>query len=298
MASLFLQEGNAPIVKVRPLAIFSILDSYRRRNKGQPKVVGTLMGQKVNNIIEIRSAFAVRYSEDESINIGGEYMAQMLALKMSVSDDEVLGSFATTTPREGKLSLTMSYISSFYKDTYGTDLIHLVVDTEMTDMHVGVTAYVEKQLKLSRGKSLCATFQQVKVVFMHETAEKASIDFMMKNLSLSAAKTPAESDALITQNDVKNLETSMQRLLEMLETVSEYVDKASKDPSMRDGSIGYMIETALSSVPRINPAAFNKMFNDSLQDMLMITYLTNLMRTQLAIADKLATCDRMLDECA
>ena len=45
----------------------------------------------------------------------------------------------------------------------------------------------------------------------------------------------------------------------------------------------------------INPEAFDKMFNDSLQDMLMITYLTNLMRAQLAIADKLADCDRMLE---
>ena len=81
----------------------------------------------------------------------------------------------------------------------------------------------------------------------------------------------------------------------MLERVSAYVNEATSNPDKRDSSVGYLIESALSSVPRINPEQFDKMFNNSLQDMLMITYLTNLMRAQLAIADKLSDCDRLLE---
>ena len=296
MSSLFLQEGQAPTVKVRPLVVFSILDAFRRRDPDCELVLGTLLGQRVNNIIEVRDAFAVPFHKGvQKQFIGEEYAQEMLALKQSVSNDEVVGSFATTVSGQGKLNLTMSQISTFYQATYNnSDLIHLVVDTEMTDLRIGVTGYVQKHLKL-QDRLLASSFQQVKVAIANRSEVKSTVDFMMKNLKLNATDL-TESNANLVRNDMKNLENSIQRLLELLETVSDYAEKARVNPDARDGSLGYLIESALSSVPRINPAAFHKMFNDSLQDMLMITYLSNLMRAQVAVADKLAICDRMLEE--
>lgn len=46
---------------------------------------------------------------------------------------------------------------------------------------------------------------------------------------------------------------------------------------------------AAAAVPSVDPRVFDKMFNDSLQDLLMIVYLSQLTRTQLAIAEKLTT---------
>ena len=77
MTSLFLQEGKAPTVKVHPGVIFSILDHYRRRNTGSRRVVGTLLGNKVNNIIEVQTCFAVPYGRGQ-ISIGGTYNQQMV----------------------------------------------------------------------------------------------------------------------------------------------------------------------------------------------------------------------------
>ena len=133
MSSLFLQEGQAPTVKVRPLVVFSILDAFRRRDPDCELVLGTLLGQRVNNIIEVRDAFAVPFHKGvQKQFIGEEYAQEMLALKQSVSNDEVVGSFATTVSGQGKLNLTMSQISTFYQATYNNSyLIHLVVDTEM-----------------------------------------------------------------------------------------------------------------------------------------------------------------------
>ena len=91
MTSLFLQEGKAPTVKVHPVVIFTILDHYRRRNTGSRRVVGTLLGNKVNNIIEVESCFAVPHTEDDQISIGGTYNQQMVALKTSVNDLKSLG---------------------------------------------------------------------------------------------------------------------------------------------------------------------------------------------------------------
>jgi len=44
---------------------------------------------------------------------------------------------------------------------------------------------------------------------------------------------------------------------------------------------------SIGSIQKIDVAAFEKMFNNSLQDLLMVTYLANLSRTQLVLAERL-----------
>ena len=298
MASLFLQEGKAPTVKVHPVVIFTILDHYRRRNTGSKRVVGTLLGNKVNNIIEVESCFAVPHTEDDQISIGGTYNQQMVALKTSVNDLEVVGWYATALDGE-----TMGFTSAILHGYYERDLsivnpIHLLVDAQLASEHLSVRAFVCNTLTLGNSK-LAANCQEVKTVILSGASEKTAVDFMLKSVanqnSVDGGDAQDPQDQRIVNSNIKTLERSIVRLLAMLERVAAYVNEATSNPDKRDSSIGYLIESAISSVPRINPEAFDKMFNDSLQDMLMITYLTNLMRAQLAIADKLADCDRMLE---
>lgn len=54
-----------------------------------------------------------------------------------------------------------------------------------------------------------------------------------------------------------------------------------------DEEIGRAIMTALACVPQLDPVVFEHMFHNNLQDLLMIVYLSNLTRTQLALADKI-----------
>jgi translation initiation factor 3 subunit F len=53
--------------------------------------------------------------------------------------------------------------------------------------------------------------------------------------------------------------------------------------------IGRYLSDTVAAIPYISPEDFDKMFEDNMQDMLLLMYLSNLMRTQLAIADKLGT---------
>jgi translation initiation factor 3 subunit F len=297
MTSLFLQEGKAPTVKVHPVVIFSILDHYRRRNTGAKRVVGTLLGNKVNNIIEVQACFAVPHTEEGQISIGGTYNQQMVALKTAVNNLEVVGWYATGVDGE-----TMGFTSAILHGYYERELsivnpIHLLVDAELTSSELSVRTFVCNTLTLGKEK-LAANCQEVKTVILSDSTEKTAVDFMMKNVASINSDDNSNNnntDPKIVENNIKTLERSITRLLNMLERVSTYVNEATNNPDKRDSSVGYLIESALSSVPRINPAQFDKMFNSSLQDMLMITYLTNLMRAQLAIADKLSDCDRLLE---
>jgi len=98
--------------------------------------------------------------------------------------------------------------------------------------------------------------------------------------NVNALSTPEEANGM-------GLQCSMEKLLSMLETASEYIGKVVDGEVEADDAIGRQIADTLSSVPRIRPEMFDKMFNDSLQDLLMVTYLSNITRTQLTISEKL-----------
>ena len=60
--------GSATCIKqvyVHPVALFTIVDSYERRNEDARRVVGTLLGTSSNGIVEIRSCFTVPHIETQ-----------------------------------------------------------------------------------------------------------------------------------------------------------------------------------------------------------------------------------------
>ena len=64
------------------------------------------------------------------------------------------------------------------------------------------------------------------------------------------------------------------------------VQAGRKEPNFE---IGRYLSDTISAIPYISPDEFDKLFEDNMQDMLLVMYLSSLMRTQLAIADKLGT---------
>ena len=55
---------NSTKVAVTPTVLLSICDSYVRRNEGQQRVIGTLLGTvDENGLIDVRNSYAVPHNE-------------------------------------------------------------------------------------------------------------------------------------------------------------------------------------------------------------------------------------------
>jgi translation initiation factor 3 subunit F len=55
--------------QVHPLVLFNILDHYIRRNEGQDRVIGTLLGTKTGSqTVTITNSFPVPHSEGEQVS--------------------------------------------------------------------------------------------------------------------------------------------------------------------------------------------------------------------------------------
>lgn len=51
-------------VSVHPVALFSICDAYIRRNQGQGRVIGTLLGSITDGVFEVKGCYVVPHTEN------------------------------------------------------------------------------------------------------------------------------------------------------------------------------------------------------------------------------------------
>jgi len=75
-----------------------------------------------------------------------------------------------------------------------------------------------------------------------------------------------------------------------VETVSGFVDGvlANGAPASKaDDDTGRRIADTLASVPHLRADDFERIFNNNLQDLLMVSYLASFTKSQLAIAERL-----------
>jgi len=86
---------------------------------------------------------------------------------------------------------------------------------------------------------------------------------------------------------VKSLELSLKNLLGMVDTVQDYVNKVLEGKVNGDSRVGRFLADTVSSLPRVDSLLLENIFNSSLQDLLLVVYLSNLTRTQLLLSEKL-----------
>lgn len=75
----------------------------------------------------------------------------------------------------------------------------------------------------------------------------------------------------------------------MLKQVLQYVDEVVEGQRPGDPAVCRFLADALATVPHFKASDFQQLFNSEVQDVLLITYLSNLVRTQVALGEKLGT---------
>lgn len=216
---------------------------------------------------------------------------------------------------------TSSLIHEFYAGECD-DPIHLVVDTSMSNAR-GVPLRAFRCVPLTvQGMSLANVFHEVRCSISSgrnsgaeepeyytgcSVAERIVMDKMTKGVQAQAASgvDNAHSNGLILisgdtsgmtdTTSIQSLEGAMQKLLGLLEEASDFVDGviATPDAATLNEEIGRKLADTISEVPVVIDDAgcaadtFDTMINNNMQDLLMVSYLSDLTKTQLSVAEKL-----------
>lgn len=277
--ALYLSTDNSVKCKLHPIVGLGIIDHYMRRPEGQDKVIGTLMGMRspAGEIIEIRNCFPVPHSEtDDSVAIDMVFHKTMVELHKRVCPDEaVVGWYATGSAITDHSLL----IHDFFGGQSTGHPVLVTLDTQLGDGHMGIRAYTSSMLVLD-GAALGTQFHPVEVIMQSTDAEKIGLDLMRRTLYEASGTVRVPSEAA-------NLDRSMAVLGERLGAVTEYVDAVLAGRTAPNPALGRFLMEGLAAVPRMQADEYGRLFEAGLRDLLMVTYVADLIRSQLYLGERI-----------
>jgi len=279
--------SSSPVLccRVQPVVILNILDHFIRRNDGA-NAIGTLLGIISEGVVEIKNCFPVPHNDTEQVAVDQEFLHNMLDLHHKVNPKEnIVGWYSTVSAITDS---TVIFHEFFGKETATTTVagavtyppIHLNVDTNLSNCTLSVKACMSTTVILGE-RQFGNQFLPLPVEIQTNDTEKIAVDILRKgSLSVSGKAAPLVSE-------LQGLESSLKKLLEMLDKISEYVNSVLSDKKPGDNAVGRFLIDAVSALPKLEASTLEKMFDNNLQDLLLVVYLANLTRTQLQLSDKL-----------
>lgn len=274
--------------RIHPVAIVRILNSFVRRQEGAHRTIGTLVGTiSEGSILDITGAFPVVHKDTEDgVLMDQEYHKNMLALHQKASPRElVVGWFSTGD----EIVNSSASIHNFYctKESMFTPTsvlpgpIHLLVNTSLEQASFSAKAFVN--VKTNVAESLLQ-FREVPMQLQASPAEQSGISQLMQ-----ARRATREAASTGKLNDIATIDGfggGLKELLALFRRMQEYVRAVQSGAIEGDLAVGRGLTAQLCSEPIIDTEAVASVCNSSLQDALMVVYLSNLTRSQINIAEK------------
>ncbi|KZZ97242.1 Mov34/MPN/PAD-1 [Ascosphaera apis ARSEF 7405] len=284
--------STAPLnVAIQPQAIFSILDHALRRNDDQKRVIGTLLGTRSEDgtEIEIRNCFAVGHTEAaDQVEVDMDYQKQMLALHLKANPREVLVGWYATSPELDMFSaLIQNFYSSQGEGTWPHPAVHLTISTE-PGKDIQTRTYISAPVGVTAERSAdSAAFIPVPYEIRYGEADKSGLE------AIAAARDSEDRSASLF-TDIGILEKSIEEVIDMIDRVSKYVDAVMDEEAPASTALGQFLLNTLALAPKVDPAQIEADFNTHIQDVLVVSYLANTIRTQMELSNRLATAQLTL----
>ncbi|KAK0741089.1 eukaryotic translation initiation factor 3 subunit F [Schizothecium vesticola] len=289
--ALGFSASSAPLtVNIQPQAVFSILDHAVRRDirdTQSTRVIGALVGVRSEDgaEVEVRSCFAIPHTENEDqVEVDVEYQKNMLALTLKASPRETLLGWYTTSHELNSFSaLIQNFFASPDTGTFPHPAVHLTISTE-AGAAIETKTYISAPVAVNaeRAAESCL-FIEVPHKLLFSDAERTALG------SVTAAAEAGDARSAPIVSDIENLTQSLETVSGLLERVSAYVSEVLDEERDGNQALGQYLMNALSLTPKVDGTAIEHDFNNHIQDVLMVSYLANSIRTQIDLAQRLAT---------
>lgn len=219
------------------------------------------------------------------MSVDVDYLRTMYALHRRAYPKDVIVGWYATAPELNNLSALMH---DFYANSEGVfpyPPVHMVVPTYTEGTAAGrdlsVTTYISAPVGINpeKTKGSCL-FVPIPNEIKYSEVEKSGLEAIAQ-----AKDVPSRTFSLVS--DIKALETSVVEVIEMLERVSAYVSSVISGSAPGSVAIGKYLLKNLCLVPSVSTDNLEKLFNSHLQDVLMVVYLANTVKTQLQLSSRL-----------
>uniref|UniRef100_A0A1L8DSB2 Eukaryotic translation initiation factor 3 subunit F n=1 Tax=Nyssomyia neivai TaxID=330878 RepID=A0A1L8DSB2_9DIPT len=267
-------------VRVHPVVLFQIVDAYERRNADSQRVIGTLLGTADKGIVEVTNCFCVPHKEhDDQVEAELGYAHEVYDLNRRVNASElIVGWWATGNEVTNHSSVIHEYYSRECNNP-----VHVTVDTSLQGLRMGLKAFVCVSLGVPGGKS-GNMFTPINIEITSYAPETVGLQLCQKTIALSNS---SRSRAVQPMMDLAQVAEAAHKLLGLLDQVLVYVEDVLSNKQQPDNSVGRALLDLIHSVPNMSSDQFAQMFNSNVKDLLMVVTLSQLIKTQLQLNEKL-----------
>ncbi|GFR91295.1 eukaryotic translation initiation factor 3 subunit F [Elysia marginata] len=216
------------------------------------------------NIVEVTNCFAVPHNEsDDEVAVDIEYARNMYELHKKVNSNEnIIGWFST--------GLEVSVHSVLIHDYYSRETknpIHMTVDAHVKGGKMSIKAYLRTQ-NVTWSRSVGGK---------RERRIGLGLTLEIQGLIYLRDEQTGDGQSHLREHGAVNLWARWQP------------GTACAGKIQSDNQTGRYLLDLVTSVPHIDSEKFEEMLNANMKDLLMVVYLANLTKTQLALNEKLST---------
>ncbi|KAK5643643.1 hypothetical protein RI129_007488 [Pyrocoelia pectoralis] len=266
-------------VKIHPVVLFQIVDAYERRNADSHRVIGTLLGTSDKGTVEVTNCFCVPHKEyADQVEAELSYAMDVYDLNRRVNSSEnIVGWWATGNEVTNHSSVIHEYYSRECNNP-----IHVTLDTSLQGGRMGLKAYVCVSLGVPNGKQGCM-FTPIPVEVSCYDPEVYGLQLCSKTISTG----PNRPRSVHPMLDLAQVSEAGSKMNALLEEVLAYVEDVLANRIPADNAVGRSLLDLVNSVPHMTNEQFSEMFNSNVKDLLMVVTLSQLLKTQLQLNEKL-----------
>ena len=280
-----------------PQAVMSVLDHAVRRdtreNAQSTRVIGALVGTRSEDgtEVEVRSCFAIPHTEEEDqVEVDVEYQKNMLALTLKASPrEQLLGWYTTSHELNSFSALIQNFFASPETGTFPHPAVHMTMSTEPGE-DIETRCYISAPVAVNseRAAESCL-FIRVPHKVIYGDADRSALEAV-------ASAQDAENRSAPMVSDIEGLGRSIEQTLTLLDRVSEWINGVLDEDEEPNNALGQYLMSALSLTPKVDASEIEHDFNNHIQDVLMVSYLANTIRTQIDLSQRLATANLVNNE--
>jgi translation initiation factor 3 subunit F len=157
--------------------------------------------------------------------------------------------------------------------------IHLTLDTSIQGGRMGLKAYICVSLGVPGGKQGCM-FTPIKVDTITYEPEVIALKMAQKTIGVRNRQIEPASD-------LAQIAEASEKLMTLLDEVLHYVEDVLNEKQQPDNAVGRALLDLIHSVPNMTHDQFATMFNSNVKDLLMVVTLSQLIKTQLQLNERL-----------
>jgi len=264
-------------VIVHPVILLSVVDHYHRLAKETTRrVVGVLLGEYVEDKIEVTNCYAIPFEEDPKDKkvwfVDHLYNETMFEMHQKINYKEVIVGWYSSGPKIRPHDIEINDV--FRK--YTPSPVFCVIDVSDKNETLGIPAeaYVMKE-EVDNDGQLIKTFEKIDTSIKASLPEQIGVEYLLKDID-------DNSNSVLTKQ-VKDKITSLKAIISRLSEAKRYLMNVVNKKVVANPQIISNIQELFNYLPNFEVENTIKAISNQTNDNYLILYLSWMIKTTVGL---------------